>query len=201
MAVVYAFLFTYSLGSWADPLPFFCMLLVVFAALGTLQFLRSTTSALFHLVPRRTILRSALGPIAAAPAVIGGIEAIGLGSARMIVSGLALTLFVVGGTWLVLPTRREYGRPFPMGMRRAFIIILVILLAVCPLRNPAENFIGRWLLAPFSSLAQAALGEPLLASCAMLLAIELLWWRCERKFRYFEPSAFPAAWIASGEAR
>jgi hypothetical protein len=56
---------------------------------------------------------------------------------------------------------------------------------------PPEAFISRMLAAPFSFVAQLGHYELLIASCVIIAATGLLWWRCERKFRDFEPFRFP----------
>jgi len=173
--------------------------------LASLSLFNDTPRALFTLVPRRTILRSVLGPVAAIPILVGALESVALNSGQMMFRGLAITLLVVGGTWLGLPARREYGRPLLMRLRRGlgmlpfagFVICVLVVCTLCAL--VPEEFVR---LVSLSALcvAQWVRSEPVWATCVMVLAIALLWWRCERKFRYFEPSAFPSAWNRSGKA-
>jgi hypothetical protein len=145
--------------------------------------------SLLPFVSRRTIFGSTLGPIAATPALVGGIAAVVSNSAQIIVWGLLAVLFLVGLCWLVLPSRREYGRPWMMRLRSLLAIFTIVGYLACTTVTPIEQFLQRWLSAPFSFVVQCAEYHPLLASCLIVVAIALLWWRCERKFRYFEPCA------------
>ena len=152
-----------------------------------------TGQSLLPFVPRRTILRSVLGPIAATPLLIGGVEAIATGSVQMIVRGLVAALAIVAVIWLMLPSAKKYRRSYLVHLRRMRIILLILCLCilVCAFVPSARDFIQSAFSVKESPVASWAVGNPFLLSCVIVLAIALLWWRCERKFRYFEPFAFP----------
>jgi hypothetical protein len=153
-----------------------------------------TAWTLLPFVSRRTILRSVLGPFAAAPLLIGCVEAITSGSAQMIVRGLALTLVIVGMTWLMLPSAKEYRRPLLVSVRHMIWWILFICILLFGFVRSSRRFFWHPLSWSWPGITPLVAGNPLLVSCVVVLAIALFWWRCERKFRYFEPSALPAGY-------
>jgi len=145
--------------------------------------------SLLPFVPRRTLLRSILGPIAAAPLLIGGVEAVVSRSGQMIVWFLVTTLMIVGITWFWLPWPKEYRRssvPSSLWQLRNLPVICIL---ICVFVPGARDFVRRAFSVIGTPLASWIDGKPVLVSCVIVLAIALLWWRCERKFRHFEPSA------------
>ncbi len=146
---------------------------------------------LLPFIPRRTILRSVLGPFAAAPLLIGGVLAIATGSVQMIVRGLAVALAIVVVTWLMLPSAKEYRRSFLVHLRSIIVVILCLCIWVCAIVPSVRDFIQSAVSTKESRVAPWVAGNPFLVSCVIALVIALLWWRCERKFRHFEPRAFP----------
>ena len=153
-----------------------------------------TACTLLPFVSRRTILRSVLGPIAAVPLLVGCVEAITSGSAQRILWGLALTLVIVGMTCLMLPSAKEYRRPLLVSVRHNIWWILFICVLLCGCVPGSRRFFWHPFSERWPGVTPLVADNPALVSCVIILAIALLWWRCERKFRYFEPSALPAGY-------
>jgi hypothetical protein len=167
-----------------------------FAVFGNsiIMCLSGNCGELLPFVSRRAILRSVLGPVVATEMLCGGFWAISSGSALMVMWGLALALATVGMIWLILPSKREYRLPFLLRARRNLWWIIWICIAACTFIPGPREFFRRphWeaMLRPTPLVG----GNPVLVSCVIALATALLWWRCERKFREFEPFAFPAGY-------
>ena len=152
--------------------------------------------ALAPYLSRRAIIRCILGPIVPLPALIGGIGAITTRSPLMLVAGLALALMIVGMTWIALPSAREYRQPSLLRLRRFIALCPMLCFFLCGFVPPFYSFLQHTASGAWSQVGTHVGGSPALVSCVIVLAIALLWWRCERKFRDFEPLAF-----ASGFAR
>jgi hypothetical protein len=172
----------------------FHIMLYVGTGYFMIMFLSWNGSFLLLFVARRKILRSVLGPIAAVPLLVGGVGAVAARSAQMIVWGLVTALIIVGATWLWLPWAKEYRRRSATltCLRAAPIIFLLVFCFVPWLNDSIHRSLS--IIAPYA--ASRVDGNPILLSCVIFFAIALLWWRCERKFRYFEPRAQeePSPW-------
>ena len=141
---------------------------------------------LLPFVSRRTILRSVMGPVMATQMLMAGVLAVTSASAQMIVWGLALALMTVGMIWLMLPSAREYRRPVLLKVRHNIWWFLWTCIAACTFMPGNHGFFLRPLSDSWPGVTPVVSGNPLLVSCIIILAIALFWWRCERKFRYFE---------------
>ncbi len=188
MVAFYSLIFTAK--QWPDVWVFW----LIYAGCGgsVIQLLSGTGQSLLPYVPRRTILRSVLAPIAATPLLIGGIKAITVHSAPMILLGLAIALLTVGVTWFALPSAKEFGRPFLVALRRNLSMIPLLGFFVSAFVPVVKRFITGLLAITWSNVSPWINGNSVLACSVIVLAIVLLWWGCERKVRYFEPGAFPS---------
>jgi hypothetical protein len=115
----------------------------------------------------------------------------------MLVAGLALALMIVGMTWIALPSGREYRQPSLLRLRRFLAFCPMLCFFLCGFVPPFYSFLQRTASRAWSQVGTHVGGSPALASCVIVLAIALLWWRCERKFRDFEPFALPAGYTRS----
>jgi hypothetical protein len=161
-----------------------------FTGMGTALEFNLIGPILLPIVPRRALIRSVLGPVAAMPVLIGCVVAIVMGSAQFALEGLATALGIVGMTWLMLPSSLEYRLPFQRRLRSSLQWALFICVTVCAVAWFVEGFHrGGPSIEGWSRMAPWVVRNSVLVSCVIVLAIVLLWRRCERKFKYFEASA------------